>query len=183
MAADRPRSRICRFALTVELYERAAEAHVFSCRVAIIAFEGRDRFFRHIGPAGRQLRIHRIAEILRAIYAVGEIRDALQVATAAMPRWDRAKRAVVFANNIESPAGPAWSRRIHGEIAGIPDLAFSHLLQVKRTRPRHHHRRDLSLAFADMRAQPGRNVERLLHGKRSGRSRQGGGDDDTGDGG
>jgi hypothetical protein len=38
---------------------------------------------------------------------------------------------------------------------------------------------DFTFAFADMGQQPSRNVRRLLHGRRSGRSRQGDEDDDT----
>ena len=170
-------------AFAVELHERADERHVFSCRVAIIALERRDRLVRHIGPAGRQLGIHRIAEVLGALYAVGEIRDALQIATAAVTRWNRAKRPVGLRRSRRTGApSPAGARRVHGEVAGILDRAFAHLLQVKRARPLQHHWCDLTVAFADMGPQPSRNVERLLRGKRSGRSRQGGGDDDTDDG-
>ena len=54
--------------------------------------------------------------------------------------------------------------------------AFAHFLQVQRARPLQNYLWNLTFASADMGPQPSRNVRRLLHGKRSGRTRQG--DDD-----
>src|SRR5262245_55417577 len=98
MPADGARSRVCGVALAVELHERAPESHGLSRSAAIIAFERCDRLLRHIGPAGRQLGIHRIAEVLRALNSICEIRDASQIAAAAVTRWNRAKRPVGFAD-------------------------------------------------------------------------------------
>src|SRR5689334_13205856 len=181
MPADDARPRIGRVALAVELYEGAVEGHIFARGVAVIALEVRYRLVGHIGPAGRQLGIHRVAEILRAVDTVGEIRDALQIATAAMPRWYRAKRAVSFADDIKAPPKSTRPRGIHGEVAGILDRAVADFFQVKRPRPLQHHGGDLTVAFADMGLEPSRNIWRLLHGKRSGRPRQGDDDDETDD--
>src|SRR4029077_6556947 len=130
MPADGARSRVCGVALAVELHERAAESHGLSRSAAIIAFERRDLLSRHIGPAGRQLGIHRIAEVLRALYSVCEIRDAFQIATVAVTHWNRAKRLVGFAYNVKPAPQPAGPRSVHGEVAGILYCAFLHFLQI-----------------------------------------------------
>src|SRR2546422_2216699 len=85
MAADGARSGVRRLALAVELDERAHQGHAFSPRDGIITFERRSDFGRHIRPAGRQIGIDGIAEVLRAANAVCEIRDAFKVAAVAMP--------------------------------------------------------------------------------------------------
>src|SRR6516165_1001861 len=99
MPADGAWSRICGFAFAVELHERAAESHVFSRAVAIIALERGYRLGRYIGATSRQFGIHRIAEVLHAFNSVCKIRDALQAATIAVPRRNRAKRPLGFADN------------------------------------------------------------------------------------
>ena len=107
------------------------------------------------------------------LYSVGEIHDACQIAAAAVPGRNRAKRLIGFADDVKPAPQPAGARGVHGEVAGILDRAFAHFLQVKRARPLQHHWGDLTVAFADMGLEPSRNVRRLLHGKRSGRTRQG----------
>src|SRR6516225_3070976 len=173
MPADGAWSRICGFAFAVELHERAAESHVFSRSVAIIPFEGGYRFGRHIGAASRQFGIHRIAEVLRALDSVCEIRTALQIATIAVPRRNRAKRTVRFADNVKAAREPTGARGVHGEVAGILNCTFAQFFQVKRSRPLQNYLCDLAFAFADMRLQPSGDACRLLHGKRSGRTRHG----------
>lgn len=135
MPADGARPRIRGIAFAVELQERADQDRVLSLRVAIITFKRRDLLARHIRPAGRQFGIHRVAEVLRAAYSVGEIRDALQIAAVAVTRRHRAKRPVGFADHVEPSHQPAGARGVHGEVAGIFDRAFAHLAQVKRARP------------------------------------------------
>ena len=84
-----------------------------------------------------------------------------------MARGGRAKRPVGFADRVKPLPRSAMvgTRRVHGKIAGIFDDSCGHLLQIKRARPLQHHLGDLTLAFADMAAQPGRNVGRLLRCK------------------
>ena len=154
MAADGTRSGVRRVALAVELDERAHQGHAFSVRGAIITFERRSDFGRHIRPAGRQLGIHRIAEVLCAANVVCKIRDAFKVAPVAMAGWDRAKRPVRFADDVKSASQAAGARGVHSEVAGIVDCAFAHLLQIKRARPLQDHWGDLSFAYAHMALQP-----------------------------
>jgi hypothetical protein len=154
MAADGARSGVHRVALAVELDERAHQGHAFSPRGAIITFERRSDFGRHVRPAGRKLGIHRIAEVLCAVNVVCKIRDAFQVAAVTMAGWDRAKRPVGFADDVKSASQAAGARGVHGEVAGIVDCAFTHPLQIKRARPLQDHWGDLSFAFSHMGLQP-----------------------------
>src|SRR5262249_36219046 len=115
--------------------------------------------------------------------SVCEISDAFQIATVAVTYWNRAKRLIGFADNVKPAPKPAGASSIHGEVAGIFNRAFAHFFQVKRARPLQNHLCDLTFAFADMGAQPSRNVRGLIRGKRSGQTRHGGDDeaDDTDD--
>src|SRR5262245_25274303 len=128
MAADGARSGVHRVALAVELDKRAHQGHALSSRGAIITFERRSDFGRHIRSAGRKLGIHRIAEVLCAANVVCKIRDAFQVAAVAMAGWDRAKGLVSFADDVKSASQAAGASGVHGEVAGIVDYAFAHFL-------------------------------------------------------
>src|SRR5262245_14805118 len=161
MPADGAGSGIFGVAFAIKLHEGAVQSDVFSRRVAVVAFEGRPRLHRHIWTAGRQLGIHRIAEVLRAVDAVGEIRAA-QIAAVAVTHWNRAKRPLGFANDVEPPPEPAGARRVHGEVAGGFHRPFAHFLQIERARSLQNHRCDLAFADADMSLQPRWNVYRLL---------------------
>lgn len=183
MPADGALSGVCGVALPFELQERAEQRHPFPSR-AVVAFERRLDLCRHIGAACRQLRPFRIAEVLGAANAVREIRAA-QLAAVTVPRRNRAKRPAGFADDVEPAPEAGGARRVHGEVAGIRDLAFGHLFQVKRARPAQNHRRNSTVAVTDMGPQPGWNVGRLLRGKGAGQARHGHGDggeaDDGGD--
>jgi len=65
------------------------------------------------------------------------------------------------------PTEPPRVQRIErsGRLAGIFDDACGHLFQIKCARPLQDHLGDLTLAFANMAPQPGRNVGRLLRCK------------------
>jgi len=82
MPADLTLSGVCGFTFAVELNKRAYQNRGLFPWGAVITFERRFRLACHIGPAGRQFRI---AEALRAPSSVCEIRDAFQIATAAVP--------------------------------------------------------------------------------------------------
>ena len=155
-----------RLSLAVELNERAHQGGLLFRGAAIITLEQGSRLCRHVGAAGRQVRILRIAEILHAFLSVAEVR-ALDVAAAAMTRGGRTKRPVGFADRVEPlpRSATVGTRRVHGKVAGVLDDACGHLLQIKRARPLQHHLGDLTLAFANMAPQPGRNVGRLLRCK------------------
>jgi hypothetical protein len=58
----------------------------------------------------------------------GEIRDAFQIATVAVTRWNRAKRLIGFAYNVKPAPQAAGPRSVHGEVAGILNRAFAHFL-------------------------------------------------------
>lgn len=142
-----------------------------------LALEGGSGLGRHIGAAGGQIRIQRVAEILHAASAVGEVR-ALHLAAAAMAGGDGPERLVGFADRVE-PLALVGARRVHGKIAGILDDALSHLLQVKRPRPLQHHAGDLPVVVANVAAQPARNLGRLLLRKRRRRAANGNGADEA----
>src|SRR6185437_12351478 len=146
-----------------------------------VPFERCDRLVSHIWAARCQLGVHRIAEVLCALDSVCEIRDACQIAAAAVTGWNRAKRPVGFTDNVKPAAKSAGSRGVQGEVAGIFHCAVAYFFLVKRARPLQHHLRDLTFAFADIDPQPCRNVRRLLHGKSSGRAQQGDHGDETDD--
>src|ERR1700677_5028 len=175
MPPDSALPGVCGLAFAVKLYERAEENGVFFRCNAVIAFERGFRFARHIGPAGRQFRIHRIAEVLRAPSPVGEIRHAVQIATAAVTGGNGAKRPVGFANDVKPAPCRAIIRAcsVHGEVTWISNP----LLEVKRASPLQDNWRDLNFAFAHMGLQPSRNVRRLP--RRAGRARTRQGDRDT----
>src|SRR5271163_1941058 len=98
MSADLALSGVCGLAFAVELHERACENRILLRRDAVIALERCLRLARHIGAAGCQVRIHRIAEVLRASSSVCEIRDTFQIATAAVSRRNHTKRPVGLAD-------------------------------------------------------------------------------------
>ena len=93
MSADLALSGVRDSAFAVKLNERANQNRVLFCRGAVIAFERRFRLGGYIGPTGRQSRIQRIAEVLRAPLSVGEIRNTLQIAAAAVTRRNRTERS------------------------------------------------------------------------------------------
>src|SRR5262249_46783601 len=70
MSADFALPGVCDFAFAVKLNERAYQNGVFR-EGAVIAFERRFRLSCYMGPTGRQSRIQRIAEILRAPLSIG----------------------------------------------------------------------------------------------------------------
>jgi hypothetical protein len=84
MSANRTLPGVGRLAFSIELNERADQNSILFCRVAIIAFERRFRLTGHIGAAGRQVRIERIAKIFGAFPSVREIADTLHISTAAV---------------------------------------------------------------------------------------------------
>src|SRR5580704_4090033 len=101
MPADLPLSSVCGLAFAVKLNERAYQSRVFFRRGAIVAFEGRSRLGGYIGPTSRQERIHSVAEVFRAPLSVGEIRDAFQIAAAAVTRRKGTERSGGFANDVK----------------------------------------------------------------------------------
>ena len=157
MAADRALPGVCGVAFAVELEEWAGEDLVSAAR-AIIPLEGFGDVGGHIGPARRQIGVHRVAEILHAPPSVGEIRNPVQVEPAAVARGDRAKRLLGFADDVEPPSQSAaevmGTRRVKSEVAGIADP----LPLIERAGPFEHYRRDLPLALADMGLEPRRNA-------------------------
>src|SRR5207253_8379789 len=117
MPADLTLPGIGSLSLAVKLNERAHQDGILFRGVAIIALERGFRLGRHVGAAGCQIRIQRIAEILRTPSAVREVRDTLHVATTAMTRGDRTKRPVSFADRVKPPPQSAivGTRRVHGK--------------------------------------------------------------------
>ena len=91
MPADGALAGVCGIAFAVELEEGPGESRVSSAS-AIVPFEGCGDVGGHIGPAGRQIGIERVAEILHAPPAVGEIRHPVEIPPAAVARGDCAKR-------------------------------------------------------------------------------------------
>ncbi|TPM29734.1 hypothetical protein FJ955_12760 [Mesorhizobium sp. B2-2-2] len=88
--------------------------------------------------------MQRIAEVLRAALAVGEIGDALQIPAAAVACRDRAKRLAGLADDVITVTQfvvpqIARARRIHGEVAGIVNGSCADFLQVKRSGPLQDH--------------------------------------------
>src|SRR6185436_10532820 len=102
MAADRAVPGVGGLTFAVELNEAALEHRILLRRSAVVALEGRLRLARHIVPAGRQVGILGVAKILRALPAVREICDALQVAAAAVTGRNRPERPVGFADDVEA---------------------------------------------------------------------------------
>src|SRR5207244_4961010 len=84
MPADVTLPGIGGLSLAVKLNERAHQDGILFRGAAVITLEQGSRLGRQIGAAGRQIRIQRIAEILRAFLSVSEVRGALDVAAAAM---------------------------------------------------------------------------------------------------
>jgi hypothetical protein len=107
MSTDGARSGVGGLAFAIELNKRARQGRILFRRHTIIAFERRFRLTCHVGAAGRQVRIHGIAKILRALSAICEISNTLQIATAAVPCGNRTKRPVGFANNVKPGAQSA----------------------------------------------------------------------------
>ena len=70
VAADHALPGIGGFAFAVELDEGAQKGGVLFGAGAVKALEGGFRLAGHVGAAGGQLRIHRIAEVLGAAPAV-----------------------------------------------------------------------------------------------------------------
>ena len=171
MSADGALSGVCGLAFAVELEERAHENRVSSARGAIIPLEGRGGLARHIGPARRQVGVHRVAEIFHAPPSVGEIRNPVQVPPAAVACGDRAKRPLGFADDVkpapQSAAEVMGTRRVKREVAGIADR----LPLIERAGSLQHDGRDLPLALAHMGLEPGRNA-RLSRRKRGPRARE-----------
>src|SRR5258708_12065292 len=163
MPADVTLSGIGGLSLAVKLNERAHQEGILFRGVAIIALEQGSRLGRHVGAAGRQIRIQRIAEILRTLFTVSEVRDTLDVATTAMTRGDCTKRTVSFADRVKSlpQSATVRTRRVHGKIAGIFGDACGHLLQIKRARSLQDHLADLPLAFPTLPPPPRRNFGRF----------------------
>ena len=131
----------------------------------IIALERGHGLARHIIPAGGEVGIHRVAEILHAAAPVGEVRDP-QVPPAAVAGGDGAKRLLRLADDVEpapqsAPAEVMGTGRVHGEVAGVADP----LALVERAGPLEHDGRDLAVALAHMGLEPGRNA-RLPRGER-----------------
>ena len=90
---------------------------------------------------------------------------------------DGAERLLGLADDVVAApqyaiAQIAGTRCIHGEVAGIFHRTFADLFQVKRARPLQDHLSDLTIAFADMGLQPGRNARGPQRREGSGRHRQ-----------
>ena len=133
----------------------------------IIALERGHGLARHIIPAGGEIGIHRIAEILHAAAPVGEVRDP-QVPPAAMAGGDGAKRLLRLADDVETPpqSAPAevmGTGRVHGEVTGVADP----LALIERAGPREHDGRDLTVAPAHMGLEPGGNPRPAPQARRS----------------
>src|ERR1700761_1254506 len=101
MSADGALSGVGGLAFAIKLNERAYQNRILFRRDTIIAFERRLRLTCHVGASSRQVRIHRIAKVLRALSSVLEIRDTPQMATAAVTRGNRAKRPFSFTNDVK----------------------------------------------------------------------------------
>src|SRR5262245_26130120 len=92
---------ICGLSFAIKLHERAEQDRIFGRRDAVVAFERSSYLSRQIGPAGCQVRIHRIAKVPGALSSVCKINEALQIATAAMPGRNHSKRTICLTDNVK----------------------------------------------------------------------------------